>query len=91
MNNRAGVTIRIWPNLFKQGLGFLFLVSFAIVGSTMAHASLISDLQAANRITTWQGNVGVPGGIPSNYTQCGSTIAAGASATVIGLDIDPHP
>jgi len=83
MNNRAGVTIRIWPNLFKQGLGFLFLVSFAIVGSTMAHASLISDLQAANRITTWQGNVGVPGGIPSNYTQCGSTIAAGASATTI--------
>src|SRR5690348_14952661 len=52
------------------------------------HAQLYSGVIDAARATPeWQ-NAGVTGGIPSgSWTQCGSTIAAGASAATINSAI----
>src|SRR5262249_24056479 len=45
---------------------------------------LWSGVVDPSRAIDWSTSAGVPGGIPSgSYTQCGSTIAAGSSATTI--------
>jgi hypothetical protein len=65
----------------------LVLVASLIVllmNPTSARAQAWSDIINPTRAANWQrANVGVPGGIPTTYTQCGSTVAAGASAAMI--------
>ena len=53
--------------------------------STPLYAQLWSGIIDPSRAVQWQGNAGFPGNtLPdSGYTQCGSTIAAGASAATI--------
>ena len=65
---------------------FLALTLFSLV-SPVAHAQQWAGILAPNRATNWS-NAGVVGGIPSgSWTQCGATIAAGASAATINAAI----
>src|SRR5579871_6351613 len=61
------------------GAGLLALVSMGCL-SAQSWSGILHPSRAIN----WQrANVGVSGGIPTSYTQCGSTIAAGASSAQI--------
>ena len=64
---------------------FSIMLMLVLMVPTSAHAQLWSGIIASNRAVDWSAiNTGVEGGIPSGtWTQCGSTIAAGASATTI--------
>ena len=57
---------------------------------TLTIANALDILPAARRVT-WQGNVGISGGIPSVTTQHGSTIAAGASLSTVQSALDSCP
>src|SRR5712691_9113481 len=51
--------------------------------TSLAYGQTWSGIVSPSRATNWSG-AGVEGGIPSgSWTQCGSTIAAGASAGTI--------
>jgi hypothetical protein len=58
----------------------IFLVSTGF--SQYAHAQLWSGILDPSRAIDWT-QVGIPGGVPATRTQCGSTIAAGASTSTI--------
>jgi hypothetical protein len=67
--------------MYRRFLVFLFLLA---AFSLKAFPQAWSGILAPSRAITWEGNVGIPGGIPSgSYTQCGSTIASGASTATI--------
>src|SRR5882724_395770 len=62
------------------------IMTLLLVGSCFGQSW--SGIIAPSRAVDWQrANVGVPGGIPTNYTQCGSTVAAGTSLATINADI----
>jgi hypothetical protein len=50
------------------------IVAFALLVSTSALATIVP----ADRITTWNGNVGIPGGIPNRTTIYKNMVTAGA-------------
>jgi hypothetical protein len=60
------------------------VVNVGVAGSTF---SLIPSRTPAGR-GTWDGLVGVPGGIPTNRVQCGATIPAGATYATINNAIN---
>jgi PKD repeat protein len=68
--------------------GQTLLVSVAILLSISATS--FSQIIASNRRTIWQGNVGVPNGIP-NRTTIYTTIPAGASLSTIQSAINACP
>ncbi len=60
------------------------LVSILLCLTALSHAQLYSGVLPSSRATTAWTTAGVEGGIPSgSWTQCGATIAAGASASTI--------
>ena len=64
-----------------QQLLLLFAIIFV---SSYSHAQTWSGILDPTRAVNWQrANIGVAGGIPTNYTQCGSTVAAGATSATI--------
>ncbi len=70
----------------RQSLLFS-LVSILLFFPTFSHAQLWSGIISPSRAVDWSG-AGVVGGIPSgSWTQCGSTIAAGASASTINAQL----
>jgi len=59
----------------------------ALMVSTPGHAQQPwTGIIASPRSTDWS-TAGVVGGIPTNYTQCGSTVPAGTSAATISADL----
>jgi PKD repeat protein len=60
-----------------------------VLGLLISQAAF-SDVIPSNRRTVWQGNVGVPGGIPVNRTVY-TTIPAGASAATIQTALNSCP
>jgi hypothetical protein len=77
-SNFIGAIMNLKPILLLS----LIIVSMA---PTPALAQAWSGIITPTRAANWQrANVGVPGGIPTNWTQCGSTIAAytGSSSTI---------
>lgn len=46
-----------------------------------------ADVIPSSRIATWQGNVGVPGGIPARDTQCGATLATNSTTAQVNTAI----
>ena len=59
------------------------IFSILLFCSTFSHAQLWSGIIDSSRAIDWS-SAGIPGGIPSRSTQCGSTIAAysGTAATI---------
>src|SRR5215471_21097592 len=67
------------------------LVFFLLLFSIGAQAQTSAGILAPSRAIDWS-QAGVPGGIPSaSWTQCGSTIAAGASAATITAAVQACP
>src|ERR1700680_1591045 len=71
--------------VFLGPLGLCPLILLSLPSSL--DAQLWSGILSPSRAVDWS-NVGLPGGIPSgSWTQCGSTIAAGASVATINSAI----
>ncbi len=68
----------------RRGCLYLFpLISILLFFSTFSHGQAWSGILAPARATDWT-NSGISGGIPSgSWTQCGSTLSAGASTSTI--------
>lgn len=58
------------------------LIFFYLFCAASLHAQLITNIIPADRIITWEGNVGIPGGIPT-ITNIYTNFSAGASVTDI--------
>lgn len=65
------------------GGGCLYVAFLSLALSASALGQAWSGILDPSRATTWSG-VGIPGGLPDGaWTQCGATIAAGASVATI--------
>ena len=61
----------------------IFVILAFVTCPVFSHAQQWSGVLSSNRAIDWS-RAGIPGGIPSSgWTQCGSTIASGASASTI--------
>ena len=63
--------------------GSLLLLAFVLSVGSYSPAQIWSGILDPTKAIDWASYSGIPGGIPTNRTQCGSTIAAGASSTTI--------
>ncbi|HWF90737.1 MAG TPA: hypothetical protein VN684_00565 [Terriglobales bacterium] len=62
---------------------WLFPLILILIFVPCSYAQLWNGILSSNRAVDWS-NAGIPGGVPSgSWAQCGSTIAAGASAATI--------
>jgi PKD repeat protein len=75
---------------FDSSLGKARLVWLALVSIIAVVQSATSQIVPADRLITWQGNVGIPGGVP-NRTTIYQTIAAGATMATIQSALNSCP
>ncbi len=68
----------------KTGNIALLLLVIVDMVPAVTQAQSWSGILDSTRAANWQrANVGVPGGIPANYTQCGSTVPSSTSITTV--------
>lgn len=72
----------------KRKLDWSLLINLVILISLSVPVS--ADIIPSSRRITWQGNVGVPGGIPNRTTIC-ANLSSGASASQINSAISSCP
>src|SRR5436190_22554557 len=71
----------------RHGLAYLAIAGFTVFGSMLpATAAILTP----DRVVTWQGNVGIPGGIP-NRTTIYTTIPAGSTGATIQNGLNSCP
>jgi len=68
----------------NKGIVKVFLSNFIILAGIVPHAHALqwSSILSSSRAVDWT-QAGIPNGIPTTRTQCGTTIAAGASTSTI--------